>query len=165
VSQADDGLPESDKEHDMAATTETSENAGLSADEKAAVKQRAAELRAEAKAGKTRAAGEKAVREAIAAMPDDDRVLAEGIDRIVAEVAPQLMPKTWYGFPAYTDAQGKVVVFFKAASKFTTRYATLGFEEAAQLDDGDLWVTSFALTRLTPAVEKTIADHIRRAAG
>jgi len=149
----------------MAATNETSDNAGLSADEKAAVKQRAAELRAEAKAGKTRAAGEKAVREAIAAMPDDDRVLAEGIDRIVTEVAPQLMPKTWYGFPAYTDADGRVVVFFKAASKFTTRYATLGFEEAAQLDDGDLWVTSFALVRLTPGVEKTIADHIRRAAG
>jgi uncharacterized protein YdhG (YjbR/CyaY superfamily) len=148
----------------MAATNET-DNAGLSADEKAAVKQRAAELRAEAKAGKTRAAGEKAVREAIAAMPDEDRVLAEGIDRIVSEVAPQLMPKTWYGFPAYTDADGKVVVFFKAASKFTTRYATLGFEEAAQLDDGDLWITSFALIHLTPAVEKTIADHIRRAAG
>lgn len=149
----------------MAATNESTDNGGLSADEKAAVKQRAAELRAEAKAGKTRAAGEKAVREAIAAMPDDDRVLAEGIDRIVSEVAPQLMPKTWYGFPAYTDADGKVVVFFKAASKFTTRYATLGFEEAAQLDDGDLWVTSFALIHLTPAVEKTIADHIRRAAG
>lgn len=139
--------------------------AGLSKDERDAVKQRAAELRAEAKAGKTRAAGEKAVREAIAAMPDGDRVLAEGIDRIVNEVAPQLMPKTWYGFPAYTDENGKVVVFFKAASKFTTRYATLGFEESAQLDDGDLWVTSFALLALTPETEKTIADHIRRAAG
>jgi uncharacterized protein YdhG (YjbR/CyaY superfamily) len=140
-------------------------DAGLSQDERDAVKQRAAELRAEAKAGKTRAAGEKAVRDAIAAMPDEDRVLAEGIDRIVNEVAPQLMPKTWYGFPAYTDENGKVVVFFKAASKFTTRYATLGFEEAARLDDGDLWVTSFALIALTPATEKTIADHIRRAAG
>lgn len=139
--------------------------AGLSADERDAVKQRAAELRAEAKAGKTREAGAKAVREAIEAMPDDDRVLAGGIDRIVSEVAPQLVPKTWYGFPAYTDADGKVVVFFKAASKFTTRYATLGFEEAAQLDDGDLWVTSFALIALTPDTEKTIADHIRRAAG
>lgn len=149
----------------MAGKTEAGASAGLSADERDAVKQRAAELRAEAKADKTRAAGEKAVREAIDAMPDDDRVLAEGVDRIVAEVAPQLMPKTWYGFPAYTDADGKVVVFFKAASKFTTRYATLGFEEAAQLDDGDLWVTSFALIHLTPAVEKTIAEHIRRAAG
>jgi uncharacterized protein YdhG (YjbR/CyaY superfamily) len=139
--------------------------AGLSKDERDAVKQRAAELRAEEKAGKTRAAGEKAVREAIAAMPDDDRALAEGIDRIVKEVAPDLVPKTWYGFPSYADADGKIVVFFKAASKFTTRYATLGFEESAQLDDGDMWVTSFALLKLTPATEKTIAEHIRKAAG
>lgn len=139
--------------------------AGLFKDERDAVKQRAAELRAEEKAGKTRAAGEKAVREAIAAMPDDDRALAEGVDRIVSDVAPQLIPKTWYGFPAYTDADGKVVVFFKAASKFTTRYATLGFEESAQLDDGDMWVTSFALLKLTPETEKTIAEHIRKAAG
>lgn len=138
--------------------------AGLSEDERDAVKQRAAELRAEEKAGKTRAAGEQAVREAIAAMPDDDRILAEGVDRIVGEVAPHLVPKTWYGFPAYTDADGKVVVFFKAAAKFTSRYATLGFEEAANLDDGDLWVTSFALLELTPVTEKKIAEHIRKAA-
>lgn len=139
--------------------------AGLSADEREAVKQRAAELRAQAKAGKSREAGQKAIREAIDAMPDEDRVLAEGIDRIVSEVAPDLMPKTWYGFPAYADKDGKIVVFFKAASKFTTRYATLGFEEAAQLDDGDMWVTSFALVALTPETERTIADYIRKAAG
>lgn len=138
---------------------------GLSAEERAAVKQRAAELRAEEKAGKSRAAGEQAVREAIALLPDDDRVLAEGIDRIVSEVAPQLVPKTWYGFPAYSNAAGNVVVFFKAASKYTTRYATLGFEDAAQLDDGELWTTSFAVRALTPETEKTIAEHIRRAAG
>jgi uncharacterized protein YdhG (YjbR/CyaY superfamily) len=138
--------------------------AGLSKEEREAVKQRAAELRAQEKAGKSRAAGEQAVREAIAEMPDEDRTLAEGIHRIVAEVAPQLLPKTWYGFPAYADENGKIVVFFKAASKYTTRYATLGFEEAAQLDDGDLWVTSFALKALTPETEKTIADYIRRAA-
>jgi uncharacterized protein YdhG (YjbR/CyaY superfamily) len=139
--------------------------AGLSKEERDAVKQRAAELRAEEKAGKTRAAGEKAVREAIAALPDEDRILAEGIDRIVSEVAPQLTPKTWYGFPAYADDDGKIVVFFKAASKYTTRYATLGFEEAAQLDDGDLWVTSFAVLALTPETERTITEHIRKAAG
>ena len=139
--------------------------AGLSKEEREAVKQRVAELRAQEKAGKSRAAGEQAVREAIAAMPDDDRNLAEGIDRIVKEVAPHLVPKTWYGFPSYADEDGKIVVFFKAASKYTTRYATLGFEEAAQLDDGDLWVTSFALKALTPETEKTIAEHIRRAAG
>ena len=139
--------------------------AGLSKEEREAVKQRAAELRAEEKAGKNRAAGEKAVREAIAALPDEERVLAEGIDRIVSEVAPHLIPKTWYGFPAYTDEDGKVVVFFKASSKYTTRYSTLGFEESARLDDGDLWVTSFAVLALTPATERTITEHIRKAAG
>ena len=139
--------------------------AGLSKEEREAVKQRAAELRAQEKAGKSRVAGEQAVREAIAALPDNDRVLAEGIDRIVSEVAPQLIPRTWYGFPSYADEDGKIVVFFKAASKYTTRYSTLGFEEAAQLDDGDLWVTSFAVLALTPETEKTIADHIRKAAG
>jgi len=138
---------------------------GLSKEEREAVKQRAAELRAQEKAGKSRAAGEQAVREAIAALPDEDRILAEGIDRIVSEVAPHLVPKTWYGFPSYADADGKIVVFFKAASKYTTRYATLGFEDAAQLDDGDLWVTSFAVKALTPETETRIADHIRRAAG
>ncbi|ALV46197.1 hypothetical protein MB46_12605 [Arthrobacter alpinus] len=139
-------------------------NAGLSKEERDAVKQRASELRAQEKAGKNRAAGEQAVREAIAALPDEDRVLAEGIDRIVSEVAPHLVPKTWYGFPSYADEDGKVVVFFKAASKFTSRYATLGFEESAKLDDGDLWVTSFAVLALTPETEKKIAEHIRKAA-
>ena len=139
--------------------------AGLSKEEREAVKQRAAELRAQEKAGKSRVAGEQAVREAIAALPDEDRALAEGIDRIVSEVAPQLVPRTWYGFPSYADDDGKIVVFFKAASKYTTRYSTLGFEEAAQLDDGDLWVTSFAVLALTPGTEKTIAEYVRRAAG
>ena len=139
--------------------------AGLSKEEREAVKQRAAELRAQEKAGKSRVAGKQAVREAIAALPDEDRALAEGIDRIVSEVAPQLVPRTWYGFPSYADDDGKIVVFFKAASKYTTRYSTLGFEEAAQLDDGDLWVTSFAVLALTPDTEKTIAEYVRRAAG
>ena len=139
--------------------------AGLSKEEREAVKQRAAELRAQEKAGKSRVAGEQAVREAIAALPDKDRALAEGIDRIVSEVAPQLVPRTWYGFPSYADDDGKIVVFFKAASKYATRYSTLGFEEAAQLDDGDLWVTSFAVLALTPDTEKTIAEYVRRAAG
>ena len=139
--------------------------AGLSKEEREAVKQRAAELRAQEKAGKSRVAGEQAVREAIAALPDKDRALAEGIDRIVSEVAPQLVPRTWYGFPSYADDDGTIVVFFKAASKYTTRYSTLGFEEAAQLDDGDLWVTSFAVLALTPDTEKTSAEYVRRAAG
>ena len=139
--------------------------AGLSKEEREAVKQRAAELRAQEKAGKSRVAGEQAVREAIAALPDEDRALADGIDRIVSEVAPQLVPRTWYGFPSYADDDGKIVVFFKAASKYTTRYSTLGFEEAAQLDDGDLWVTSFAVLALTPETEKKIAGYVRKAAG
>jgi uncharacterized protein YdhG (YjbR/CyaY superfamily) len=139
--------------------------AGLSKEERDAVKQRAAEVRAQEKAGKSRAAGEQALREAIAALPDEDRSLAEGIDRIVSEVAPHLLPKTWYGFPSYADEAGKVVVFFKPASKFTSRYATLGFEESAKLDDGDLWVTSFAVQALTPKTEKTIAEYVRKAAG
>lgn len=138
---------------------------GLSVQEREAVKQRTAELRAEKKAGKTREAGEKAIREAIEAMPPNDREIAEGIDRVVASVAPHLMPKTWYGFPAYTDAAGKVVVFFKAAAKYESRYATIGFEEAATLDDGDLWVTSFAILAWTAETEKTVTDCIRRAAG
>lgn len=137
---------------------------GLSAQEREAVKQRAAELRAETKAGKSREAGEKAIREAIDAMSPADRALAEGVHRVVADVAPHLMPKTWYGFPAYTDAAGKVVVFFKAAGKYDSRYATLGFEEAAQLDEGDMWVTSFALLAWTPETEKRITEYIRTAA-
>ena len=143
----------------------TTKSSGFSAEERAAMKQRAAELRAQEKMGKNRAAGQQAIRDAIAEMTDADRVLAQGIDRIVSEVAPQLMPKTWYGFPAYCDENGKVVVFFKAASKFTTRYATLGFEEASQLDEGDMWATSYALISLTPETEKVIAEQIRKAAG
>lgn len=139
--------------------------AGLSKQERDAVTQRSAELRAQEKAGAARAAGEAAVREAIAALPDDDRTLAEGFVRIVADVAPQLVPKTWYGFPSFADETGKLIVFFKPASKFTTRYATLGFEEGAQLDDGDMWVTSFALLALTPQTEKTVAEYVRKAAG
>lgn len=137
---------------------------GLSAQEREAVKQRAAELRAEQKADKSRETGEKAIAEAIAAMTPNDRALAEGIHRVVAQVASHPMPKTWYGFPAYTDADGKVVVFFKAASKYETRYATLGFEDAAKLDDGDIWVTSFALLSWTSETEKTVTEHIRKAA-
>lgn len=138
---------------------------GLSKAERDAVKQRAAELRAQEKIGKNRAAGEEAIRKVIAEMTEADRVLAEGIHRIVSAEAPELMPKTWYGFPAYADAHGKVVVFFKAASKFDSRYATVGFEEASQLDDGDMWVTSFALLSLTPETERVLTEHIRKAAG
>ncbi|WP_062007414.1 MULTISPECIES: hypothetical protein [Arthrobacter] len=107
-------------------------NAGLCKEEREPVKRRAAELRSQEKAGKTRAAGGRAVSESIGALPDGNRILAECIDRIVSQVAPRLVPKTWYGFPSHANEEGKVVVFFKAASKFTSRYATLGFEESAK---------------------------------
>ena len=145
------------------AKTDTS--GGLSAEEREAVKQRAKELRDQEKAGKNRAAGEKAVLEAIAEMEPDDRVLAEGLHKVVTEVAPDLVPKTYYGMPAYANAEGKIVVFIQAASKFKTRYATIGFEDRAALDDGDLWPIGFAVVNWTPAVEKKLTELVRTAVG
>jgi uncharacterized protein YdhG (YjbR/CyaY superfamily) len=145
------------------AKTDTS--GGLSAEEREAVKQRAKELREQEKAGKNRAAGEKAVLEAIAEMEPDDKVLAEGLHKVVTEVAPDLVPKTYYGMPAYANAEGKIVVFIQAASKFKTRYATIGFEDRAALDDGDLWPIGFAVRNWTPAVEKKLTELVRTAVG
>jgi uncharacterized protein YdhG (YjbR/CyaY superfamily) len=145
------------------AKTDTS--GGLSAEEREAVKQRAKELREQEKAGKNRAAGEKAVLEAIAEMEPDDKVLAEGLHKVVTEVAPDLVPKTYYGMPAYANAEGKIVVFIQAASKFKTRYATIGFEDRAALDDGDLWPIGFAVRNWTPAVEKKLTELVRAAVG
>ncbi len=133
---------------------------GFSAEEKAAMKQRAKELKDEAK----RADGLTALKEAIAAMDGDDRVAATRIHEIVTEVAPELSPKTWYGFPSYAK-DDKIVVFFQPASKFKTRYATLGFQDVAQLDDGSMWPTSWAITTLSEDDEKLIAQLVRRAAG
>ncbi|MFE1646442.1 hypothetical protein [Microbacterium sp. P01] len=138
---------------------------GLSQEERDAVKNRAKELRAEAKAGKDRAAGEALLLKAISEMEADEQVLAEGLHEIASKEAPQLMPKTWYGFPAYANAEGKVVFFFQPAAKFKTRYSTLGFSDPAQLDDGDIWPTSYALAKLTPATKKTLTELIRRAVG
>ena len=145
------------------AKTDTS--GGLSAEERDAVKQRAKELREQEKAGKNRAAGEKAVLEAIAQMEPDDRVLAEGLHEVVTEVAPDLVPKTYYGMPAYANAEGKIVVFIQAAGKFKTRYATIGFEDRAALDDGDLWPIGFAVRDWTPAVEQRVSELVRKAVG
>ncbi|WP_137844450.1 hypothetical protein [Microbacterium sp. 2FI] len=138
---------------------------GLSQDERNAVKERAKELRAEAKAGKSRAAGEKALLEAIAAMTPDEKELAEGIHAIVSEVAPELFPKTYYSMPAWANADGKIVLFFQPATKFKARYSTLGFEGAAALDDGDMWSTAFALVAFTPATKKRITELVEKAAG
>ena len=138
---------------------------GFSDVERAAMKERAAELRAE-KGGKKAAAALDDLLKSIAAMPDDQRVIAERIHLIVTEVAPDLRPKTWYGQPAWTNADGKVVVFFHSAAKYGTRYNTLGFEEASHLDQGVMWPTSFAITGpLDADAEKRIAELVRRAAG
>ena len=142
----------------------TTEPDGFSAEERAAIKQRAAELRAEGKKGAKRADALQAALDSIAAMAPDDRALAERVHAAVTSTAPELSPKTWYGMPAYANEDGKVVVFFKDADKFKSRYATLGFEEAASLDDGPMWPTSYALTAWTPAVEKKIAALVRTAA-
>jgi uncharacterized protein YdhG (YjbR/CyaY superfamily) len=135
---------------------------GFSAEERGAMKERAKEMKA-AKGGK-KADGTAAVLEKIAAMADPDRVLAERLHEIITKAAPELTPKTWYGMPAYAW-DGKVVCFFQDAGKFKARYATLGFQDAANLDDGAMWPTSFALTKLTPAVEKQIVALIKKAVG
>ncbi|TQS44008.1 iron chaperone [Cryptosporangium phraense] len=140
------------------------ESDGFSAEERAAMKQRAAELRAEGKKGAKKADGLQQLLDAIAAMGPDDRALAERVHVTVTAAAPQLMPKTWYGFPAYTDAAGKVVVFFQHAGKFKYRYATLGFQDSAALDDGEMWPVAYALTAWSPDVEKRITDLVRTAA-
>ena len=129
---------------------------GFTAEERAAMKEHAKEL-------KSRQTGEEARLEKVAEMSPADRKLAERIHAIVTENAPQLLPKTWYGQPAYANSDGKVVVFFQAAEKFNTRYATLGFSEDARLDDGTMWATSFALVELTPTDEAKLADLIMKA--
>ena len=146
----------------MPAKTTTSSE-GFSADERAAMKQRAAELRAEGKKGAKKADALQAVLDSIAAMAPADRAIAERMHATVTSTAPGLSPKTWYGMPAYANDDGKVVVFFKDAGKFKSRYATLGFEEAANLDDGPMWPTSYALTAWTPAVEKKVVELVRTA--
>jgi uncharacterized protein YdhG (YjbR/CyaY superfamily) len=133
---------------------------GFTAEERAAMKERAKELRAEA----DRADGEKDVLAKIAEMPEPDRAMAERIHAIVKANAPALSPKTWYGMPAYANKEGKVVCFFTAADKFKSRYATFGFDEAANLDEGTMWPVSFALKKLAPAEEKKIGALVKKAA-
>jgi uncharacterized protein YdhG (YjbR/CyaY superfamily) len=146
----------------MPAKTKT-ESDGFSAEERAAMKQRAAELRAEGKSGAKKADALQAALDSIAKMAPEDRALAERVHATVTSTAPQLQPKTWYGMPAYANEDGKVVVFFKDAGKFKARYSTLGFEEAANLDDGPMWPTTYALTEWTPAVEKKVVALLKAA--
>ena len=136
---------------------------GFSADEKAAMRERARELKAESRANADRADGERDLLAKIAAMPASDRKMAERLHALITATAPQLAPKTWYGMPAWTK-DGKLVCFFKAAAKFDSRYATFGFEEHAKLDDGSMWPTSWAITKLTPADEAKIGALVKKAA-
>jgi len=136
---------------------------GFSAEERAAMKDRAAELRAEGKKGAKKADGLQAVLDRIAGMAPEDRALAERVHVAVTTAAPELSPKTYYGMPAYADEAGKIVVFFQDAGKFDYRYSTLGFQDAANLDDGDMWPVAYALTAWTPAVEKKVVALVRAA--
>jgi uncharacterized protein YdhG (YjbR/CyaY superfamily) len=136
---------------------------GFTAEERAAMKERAAELRAEGKKGAKKVEGEEAVLERIAQMAPDDRTLAERVHVTITATAPGLTPRTWYGMPAYANADGKIVVFFQDSGKFGYRYSTLGFQDAAHLDDGDLWPVAYALQRWSPAVEKRVVELVRAA--
>jgi len=137
-------------------------NKGFTADEKAAMRERTRELKAESKSRDARAEGERDLLAKIAEMPESDRAMAERLHAAITAAAPVLAPKTWYGMPAYAR-DGKVVCFFKPASKFNSRYATFGFEEEAHLDDGAMWTTSFALTELTSADQARIVDLVKKA--
>ena len=145
----------------MSSRNAKTESDGFSAEERAAMKERAAELRAEGKKGAKKADGLQALLDRIAEMAPDDRALAERVHVSVTATAPELSPKTWYGMPAYTNADGKVVVFFQDAGKFNYRYSTLGFQDAASLDDGDIWPVSYALKQWSPEVEKKVAELVR----
>jgi hypothetical protein len=136
---------------------------GFTDEERAVIKERAEELKAEAHAGKKKADGESAVLAKLAEMPEADRALGERLHAIVKASAPSLVPKLWYGMPAYANQDGKVVCFFQAASKFKTRYATFAFTDAANLDDGTMWPTGFALKELTAADEVKVAALVQKA--
>jgi uncharacterized protein YdhG (YjbR/CyaY superfamily) len=134
----------------------TKKNDGFTAEEKAAMRARAKELKAAAD-------GESAVREALAGMTPQDRAIGERLHSIVKKTAPELSPKTWYGMPAYANKDGKVVCFFRNATKFKERYAMIGFNDSANLDDGSMWPVAYALTKLTKADEARIGELVKRA--
>jgi uncharacterized protein YdhG (YjbR/CyaY superfamily) len=150
------------QEDPMATTTKTTRkdraSSGFTAEERAAMRERAREIKAQGE----KADGERDLLAKIAEMPAADRAIGERVHAIVTAAAPGLVPKTWYGMPAYAN-DGKIVCFFKSADKFKSRYATLGFEEAANLDDGPMWPTSFALTELTAACETKIRALVKQA--
>lgn len=140
-----------------------SQSDSFTKEEQAAMKARAKELKAEARASKNRDEGENALLAAISQMPEPDRGMAQRIHEIIKISAPNLLPKTWYGMPAYANGDGKVVCFFQSAHKFNARYATLGFNDTANLDEGTMWATSFALTALTADQEERIIKLVKKA--
>jgi uncharacterized protein YdhG (YjbR/CyaY superfamily) len=146
-------------------TSKKSKSTVWTDEERAAMREAARERKSESRAGKDRAAGEAAVLAKIAEMPKPDRDMAERLHEIVATNAPDLVPRTWYGMPAYANAEGKVVCYFTPAAKFKERYATLGFNADAKLDDGRMWPTSWALTEMTDGEARRIADLVKKAAG
>jgi uncharacterized protein YdhG (YjbR/CyaY superfamily) len=151
-----------DKSTTKSTTRSSKKPNGFTDEERAAMKERAKELKAEARAKENRAAGESDLLAAIAEMQEPDRGMAERLHEIISENAPDLWPKTWYGMPAYAK-DGKVVCFFQSAGKFKARYATFGFQDTANLDEGAMWPTSYALKELTPAVEERIIALVKKA--
>ena len=136
---------------------------GFTDEERAAMKERAKELKAEERANKNKAEGESAVLAAIDAMLEPDRSMAKRLHAIIKASAPALSPKTWYGMPAYANKDGKIVCFFQTAQKFNTRYATFGFNDTANLDEGAMWPTAFALKELTATDEARIGALVKKA--
>ena len=147
----------------MPANSSQTGSGGFTTAERAAMKQRAAELRAEGKQGAKKADGLQAVLDSIAKMTPADRAVAERVHATVSATAPQLLPKTWYGMPAYTNPEGKTIFAFKNAGKFSQRYSTLEFQDAAHLDDGDIWPVSFAVPKWSPAVEQKVVELLKAA--
>ena len=155
--------PAKDTQKSARSTTATGKTSkGFTGEERAAMKARAQELKAEARANKDKAEGESAVLAAIAAMQEPDRAMGKRLHAIIKASAPTLSPKTWYGMPAYAK-DGKIVCFFQTAQKFKTRYATLGFSDEANLDEGAMWPTAFALTELTAVDEARIGALVKKA--
>ena len=156
-------VPKKEPQESARSTTASDKKSkGFTDEERAAMKARAQELKAEERANKNKAEGETDVLATIAAMPEPDRAIAERLHEIIKASAPALSPKTWYGMPAYAR-DGKVVCFFQSAQKFSTRYATLGFSDAAHLDEGALWPVAFALKELTAAAEARIVALVKKA--
>jgi uncharacterized protein YdhG (YjbR/CyaY superfamily) len=150
---------------DKSTTRKTAQKSteGFTDEERAAMKERAKELKAEARANKSRAEGESDVLAKIAEMPEPERAMASRLHEIIKASAPALLPKTWYGMPAYANQDGKVICYFQSAHKFNSRYATFGFNDLANLDDGAMWPTSFALKELTAAEEAKISALVKKA--